>query len=69
MMDSLHVTVIEHCSCRQWRGHGGGGGGVWGFEPPTYLQDNSWDSYQTAEKFFWEEVGVTQYLASAYLKS
>jgi hypothetical protein len=48
----------------QWRGHGG-----LGFEPPTCLQDNSWDSYKTAEKFFWEGVGVPHYLASAYLKS
>jgi hypothetical protein len=33
------------------------------FETPTCLQDNSWDSYKTAEKFFWEG------LPSAYLKS
>jgi hypothetical protein len=32
-------------------------------ETPTCLQDNSWDSYKTAEKFFW------QGLPSAYLKS
>jgi hypothetical protein len=31
------------------RGVGGGG-----FDPPPCLQDNSWDSYKTAEKFFWE---------------
>jgi hypothetical protein len=35
---------------RQWRGHGGFGG----FEPPTCLQDDSWDSYKTAEKIFWD---------------
>jgi hypothetical protein len=30
-------------------------GGFGGFEPPpTCLQDNSWDSYKTADKFFWE---------------
>jgi hypothetical protein len=29
----------------------GGGGGV---ELPTCLQDNSWDSYKTAEKFLLE---------------
>jgi hypothetical protein len=32
-------------------GEGFGGGG---FEPPTCLQDYSWDLYKTAEKFFWE---------------
>jgi hypothetical protein len=51
-------------NCDQWRGHGGFG--VW---TPTCLQDNSWDSYKTAEKLFGEWVGVPHYLASAYLKS
>jgi hypothetical protein len=32
---------------------GGGGGGGWEFEPANYLQDNSWDLYKPAEKFFW----------------
>jgi hypothetical protein len=57
------MDMILADMCRQWRGHGG-------FEPPlNCLQNNSWDSYKTAEKFFGKGVGVPHYLASAYLKS
>jgi hypothetical protein len=45
----LHTIYVKYTVTA---GSGEATGG--GFEPPTCLQDNSWDSYKTAEKFFWE---------------